>query len=136
MRRQQNVQQQNSLTIEGILRAAKLFRQCDRHVAWLGTALRAKGEANASGLLVAVRTIPDQGGGDWVQGTWLTRGRRFWEFEAVVPRRDGEPVDIERLEDVSDSVQVSGHLPGIGKSFGHLALEVLDRQLEISHGSD
>ena len=135
MTRQQNVQHQNSLTTEDILRAAKRFQNSDQHVVWLGAALSAKGEANASGLLVAVRTIPDQGGGDWVQGTWLTRERRFWEFEAVVPRRGGELVEIERLEDVTDSIPVSDHVPGAGKSFGHLALEVLDRQLEVKHGS-
>ncbi len=135
MTRQLNVQQQNSLTIEGILRAAEWARSSDRHIEWLGAALRANGEASTSGLLVAARTLPDQGGGDWIHGTWLTSERRFWEFEAVVPRRNGEPVEIERLEDVTDSIEVSRHVPGTGKSFGYMALEVLDSHPEVKHSN-
>jgi hypothetical protein len=126
MTRQRNVKQQNALTTEDILKAAALFRESDRQVAWLSAALRSRGEAASSGLLVAFRTVPDQGGGDWVKGIWLTSDRRFWEFEAVVPRQDGEAVVIERLEDATSVIQVSAHVPGTGKTFGHLALDVLD----------
>ena len=68
MTRQRNVKQQNALTTEDILKTAALFRECDRQVAWLSAALRSRGEAASSGLLVAFRTVPDQGGGDWVKG--------------------------------------------------------------------
>jgi hypothetical protein len=44
-------------------------------------------------------------------------------------------VEIERLEDVTDSIQVSRHVRGTGKSFGYLALEVLDVQLEVERGN-
>jgi len=128
MTRQQNVGQQNALVTEEILKAVAMFRRSDRQVAWLSEALRSRGEAVASGLLVAFRTVPDQGGGDWVKGIWLTGDRRFWEFEAVVPRQDGESVAIERLEDATRGIDVSAHVPGTGKTFGHLALAVLDER--------
>jgi len=77
--------------------------------------LQTQGGAYASGLLVAFRTVPAQSGGDWVKGTWLTNERRFWEFEAVVPRQEGESVEIERLEDMTDSVEVSAYVPGTAR---------------------
>lgn len=126
MTRQLNVRQQNALTTKDVLDAAALFRRADRRVAWLKAAFRSRDAGSESGLLVAFGTVPDQGGGDWVSGTWLTSGRRFWASEAVVPPRDGEQVDIEQLDDITDSVLVSAHVPGVGKSFGCLALEVLD----------
>lgn len=126
MARQQNVQQQNALTTAGILKAASYFQGSGRLVAWLRAALKSRGDAADSGLLVAFSTIPDQGGGDQVAGTWLTTDRRFWKFEAVVPRQDNETVDIERLEDVTLSMLASSHVPGTGKSFAQLALEVLE----------
>lgn len=134
MTRQKNVQQQNALTSEEIRKAARLFQDADRHVAWLGAAVQAQGEVKASGLLVAFRTVPDQSGGAWVKGIWLTNERRFWEFEAVVPRQEGESVEIERLEDMTDSVAVSAHVPGTAKTFGYLALEVLDAQPTSDRG--
>jgi hypothetical protein len=45
-------------------------------------------------------------------GTWLTSERRFREFEAIVPRRDGASVVIERFEDATDGIQLSAHVPG------------------------
>jgi len=87
-------------------------------------------------LLVAFSSVPDQGGGDWVSGTWLTDTRRFWKFEAVVPTRAGEQVEIERLVDVTDSVLVSAHVPGTGKSFGSLALEVLNQRQLAKRAGD
>ena len=69
-----------------------------------------------------------------MKGTWLTNERRFWEFEAVVPRQKGESVEIERLEEMTDSVEVSAHVPGTAKTFGYLALEVLDAQLKSDRG--
>lgn len=126
MARQQNVQQQNMLTTDRILKAVSDFEASGRLVAWLSAALRSRGDTADSGLLVAFGTVPDQGGGDWVEGTWLTTERRFWEFEAVVSPHDSEVVAIERLEDVTLSMTVSAHVPGTGKSFAHLALEVLE----------
>ncbi len=125
---QHDVQRQNALTTADILIAALRFRDADRRVTWLSAALRSKGQADTCGLLVAFRTEPDQSGGDWVKGTWLTTERRFWEFEAVVPREDGDAVAIDRFEDATDRILVSAHVPGTGKSFGYLALEVLDQR--------
>jgi hypothetical protein len=135
MTSQQNVQRQNELATADILSAALRFQDGDRRVSWLSAALRTKGEAEAAGLLVAFRTEPDQGGGDWVKGTWLTTERRFWEFEAVVPRQDGDSVVIERFEDATDTIVVSAYLPGTGKSFGYLALEVLDGRRAAARGA-
>jgi len=55
---QQDVQRQNALTTADILIAALRFQGADWRVSWLSAALRAKGEADASGLLVAFRTEP------------------------------------------------------------------------------
>lgn len=136
MTRQLNVRQQNALTTEDILNAATLFQRADPLVSWLEAALQARNESSDGGLLVAFTSLPDQGGGDWVSGTWLASSKRFWKFEAVVPPRADGQVDIECLEDVTDSVLVSAHVSGTGKSFGFLALEVLHQRQMAGQAGD
>ena len=51
-----------------------------------------------------------------------------------MPRQEGESVEIEHLEDMTDSIEVSAHVPGTAKTFGYLALEVLDAQLKSERG--
>lgn len=114
--------------MDEILEADTRLRDSDRRLAWLPAALEAIGGDVARGLLVSVGDTPEQDG--WlVHGTWLTYDRRFWDFVAVVPWRDNEPVVVEKFEDATDDVPVSPHRSGTGKSFGYLALEALDRRL-------
>ena len=59
-------------------------------------------------------------------GLWLTESQQFWEFAVVVSSGAHAKATVERYENVTPSVVISAHQPGTGKSFGFLALEVLN----------
>jgi len=52
----------------------------------------------------------------------------------MLPRLADSPPVIEKFEDRTDAVQVPAHVPGTGKSFGYLALEVLNDHFPGSTG--
>lgn len=97
--------------------------------------LSIRGYDAGAGILVEHRSVPDQG--CWVHyGMWLTNSGAFLKFvaeEAFGPRLLEGSGQLEHfeLEDVSEDVSTSAHLPGTGRSFGWLALDAL-RQLGVS----
>jgi hypothetical protein len=84
-----------------------------------------RGMSVRNGILVRLESIPDQCA-DVHQGLWLTKDRRFQAFTVAVSRVNNS-LEIERFEDITDNVVVSDHVPGTGKTFGYLALEVLKK---------
>jgi hypothetical protein len=126
---QRNVEKQNDVMKAQILRAADRFRREDKYTAWLVGYLLSKGIDPKCGLLVSLTSIPDQAG-DLIKGIWVTSSREFWEVEGVVERDSGEIIEVERFENITSLVAIDGHLKGAGKSFGYLAIEVLNEALE------
>ena len=108
-----------------IERAAQLGRGDDRPE-WLGGLLASHGLDPQAGILVEYDTVEDQGR-ELCHGTWLTRSRRFWSFEVWVA--PGAKPQVEIFEDVTALTSTAGHYPGLGKSFGALALETLEQLL-------
>lgn len=108
-----------------IERAAQLGLGDDRPD-WLDDLLESQDLDPVGGILVEYETVHDQGR-QLCHGTWLTRSRRFWSFEVWVS--PGADRQVEIFEDVTALTSTAGHYPGLGKSFGALALEVLDELL-------
>jgi hypothetical protein len=79
----------------------------------------------SKGILAAYSEKPDRGG-RMCTGTWLTASREFWDFRVLVHEAGNEPV-VEFFDE--RSVSVFAHESGIGRSFGALAIEVLDEVL-------
>jgi hypothetical protein len=102
---------------------AGMFDSRSPLVAWLHPALESRGINPLHGILVALKTVPEQEG-EYLKGVWLSKAEEFWQFEAMVPRAGGAG-RLGRLENVAASVTVSPHDAGTGKSFGHLALQAL-----------
>lgn len=125
MARQLNVQQQNTLTRQGIVEAASYFAGHRPEMAWLEAVLRAHGLGPDAGMLAGLYMNPEQDG-HWCSCVWLTRERRFWEILVVLDYRTGELVEVEEFSDVTASTPVVQHTPGTGASFGWLAVQVLD----------
>jgi hypothetical protein len=119
---QRNLFQQNEATLAEIERASALATQepCAR---WLLHVLGNQEMSAREGILVRLKSTPDQAA-DVYHGLWLTKDRRFKEF-AVAVSRVSDSVEIERFQDITDDVVVSKHVPGTGKTFGYIALEVL-----------
>jgi hypothetical protein len=80
----------------------------------------------SKGILAAYSEKPDQGG-RLCTGTWLTASREFWDFRVLVHEAGNGPV-VEFFDE--RSVSVFAHERGIGRSFGALAIEVLDEVLD------
>jgi len=125
MSKQRDVEQQNAEAKAKILRAMEAFDSRSGLKSWLRPALENEGVLTGAGILVALSELPDQGG-DLFQGIWLTAERQFWSFAILVSRESNPVVEIERLENVTTSTIISAHVPGTGRSFGHLAIEVLE----------
>jgi hypothetical protein len=119
---QRNVSQQNEATLTEIERTTALATQepCAR---WLPRILGKHGMSARAGILVRLKSIPDQSA-DIYYGLWLTKDKRFQEFTVAVSRVN-DSIEVEHFKDITDVVVVSEHSPGIGKTFGYLALELL-----------
>ena len=121
MAMKKNVQQQNADLSERIRDTALRWAfRCD----WLPSLLLARGLDPGDGILVELSQIPGQGG-DHFYGVWLTSTKRFWRFEIQTPLDGGELV-VDVFEDATSEIVVSDHVPGTGRSFGALAIELLD----------
>jgi hypothetical protein len=112
-----------------IVDVARSFADHPERFEWLRVMLATRGYDAGAGMLVALRSVPDQG--CWVHyGMWLTESGAFLKFvadEAFGSRLlegSGRLENFE-LEDVSDQTSTSPHLPGTGKSFGWLALDAM-----------
>jgi hypothetical protein len=128
--RNPNVQQQNAVLKDQIRKLASDFHRDPLSRAWLIVALRRASLPVDQGILVQLEEIPEQEG-ELFKGCWLTTQRQFFSFQVIVPRRDEELISVDRWEDVTTSTAINGHLRGRGKSFGYLALEVMEEILRI-----
>lgn len=122
-----SVQEQNAASKTRIRALAASFKDNGFHFPWLIELLHAQSMPVDRGILIALTHVPEQRGEEY-SGTWLTRDGRFFEFSVLVPRANAE-LEIDDWQNVTAETVVSEHLPGTGKSFGFLALEVL-RQLQ------
>ena len=116
------LQQQNADTRIEILLAARLGRG-DPAPEWLVEMLEAHEVDPGDGILVEFDEVREEGV-TFRYGTWLTRSREFWAFEIRVDDDGGEP-DIQVFENITAVTSTAGYMPGVGKPFGALALEVL-----------
>jgi hypothetical protein len=131
MGRQRNVQVQFTERGAEVLEIARSFVDFPERFEWLRALLATYGfDANA-GILVELRSVPDQG--CWVHyGTWLTGSGRFLKF--VGDEKFGERLltgsgllEWSQLEDITETVSTAAHVPGTGKSLGWLALDAKRR---------
>lgn len=118
-----NVQEQNADTKARIRAVAASFKDSPLNFTWLIELLQAQSIPLERGMLVSLAHVPEQSGEQYL-GTWLTLEGRFFQFSVLVSRTDAE-LEIEEWQDVTARTTVNAHLPGTGKSFGFLALEVL-----------
>lgn len=123
-----NVQEQNLDTREDILRVAREFRRDPERFPSVIHALRAHSLDPGKGILVEYADTPDQGG--YVHyGCWLTDDRKFFTFAVLIPFNRSAPPDVEEWREVTEEIVINAHMPGTGKSFGWLALDVQANEL-------
>lgn len=129
MKRKGHVQQQVQDRREQIQETARDFEMHPARYGWLLTLLATHALARESGILVELKSVPDQG--CWVHyGVWLTDAGRFIKFVAdeaygVRLLDSSGRLESSSMEDITECTSVAEFVPGIGRSFGFLALEAL-----------
>ena len=123
-----SVQHQNREAREKILAVAREFRRDPDQFPGVIHTLHAHSLDPREGILAECDYCPDQGG-HVLYGCWLTRGREFFRFSVLNPYDRAEPPVVEEWQEVTQDIVINAHVPGTGKSFGWLALDVLDNEL-------
>ncbi len=125
---QSTIQEQNKKAEARMRAVAEKFKSEPASFQWLTHILESQSEFPKQGVLVSFNRTPDKEG-TLCEGMWLSADERFFEFSVVLPD-DNEPPEIEYWNDVSDDTIVNAHQPGTGKSFGFLAMEILNESLK------
>lgn len=120
------IQRQNKKTRAAIEQVARWFAQTPVPLPWLAELLGERGLSLANGILVRYDEIFEQER-NLCKGIWLNSLRHFWQFEVLVPRQSSASISVEHFRDISKSMNVAEHTPGVGRSFGWLALQVLEK---------
>src|SRR5690349_14743699 len=123
-----NVQEQNLETREQIVRVAREFRRDPSQFPGVIHTLRAHSLDPRKGILVECKDFLDQGGHVYA-GCWLTGDREFFRFAVLIPFNRADPPVVEEWREVTAEIVVNAHVPGTGKSFGWLALDVQTHEL-------
>jgi hypothetical protein len=124
---QRNIEQQLAEIRANIEVATSLLPSEPAKFTWLTELLKIHGLSPAEGILVRLLQTPEQAG-DLFAAVWLTKSMHFWSFVCLISRQSGELLEVEQAEEISHQFPVIRHQPGVGKSFGAVALEVLHAQ--------
>ena len=112
-----------------IMDLARSFADHPERFEWLRFLLAAHGLDSGKGILLELRSVPDQG--CWVHyGMWLTGSERFLRFVAdeafgVRELDSSGCLETSQVEDVTEQTSTEQFVRGTGRSFGFLALEAL-----------
>ena len=125
-----NVSSQNNETKGQISALANEFKQQPGHFKWLLEALALHQLLATEGILVKLNESIDQGPVYDCQVLWLTKDKRFFELtaETEYPSKNLKKETIA-IQDVTKRIEVNQNQPGNGKTFGFLAIEVLEELL-------
>jgi len=122
-KRQLNVQEQNALLKHSIQQEAFYWRQkgipegLKKHLSDKGI------NFNECILLDYEQDFP---GCSTDFGMVLTNKKQFFEFDLDLSSDRQKILKLYEWKDVTDKVEVNGHKPGTGASWGYLAIEILD----------
>jgi hypothetical protein len=133
MKAKHTVQEQNALSRQRMLESALAYRRGESHLAWVGPSLELSGIDPSRGALIRSSSVPCGGDEEAAHAEWIGEDRQFHVIEATIRMRTFELIAVDAVRNVTSSTRVSAHEPGIGKSVGWLALEVLE-ELKLRYG--
>jgi len=124
---QRNVQKQAEERKAAIRKAISFGKNYPQ---WLCSVLQEHSLSPLTGSLVQYVVVDEQEG-DLHTGIWLTNSLEFWEFEVMLSRKEGKILSIEQFENATVSFPANASQPGVGPSFGFLAIQVLHETLAV-----
>ncbi len=125
-KRQKNVQEQNALLKNKIENLVVSYAENPNDYDWLISILHEHKLDPSDGVLVELACCFDQGPVENCDGLWLTSNKRFFSFEVELQYKTNKLQVLESWVEVTDIVEVNKHGHGTGKTFGYLAIEVLE----------
>ncbi len=119
-----NVQQQNALLRHEILSAGRWTRDNYEGIPQLVREFLASQEFDVANSLVLHSDMSGYEAGNCHAGLVVTAERAFFEYDITLTW-DGSCVEESECQRVDDRYPVTEHLPGKGRSYGYLCLDVL-----------
>ena len=126
MKRQQNVQEQVANQKKIILELTSDFRNRPTDTKWLLQLLERYNLNPTTGVLVSVSEIDEQGPLYDCKAIWLTEQKNFIELAAEADYKTKELLaETAEPKNLNQLVELNEHKKGFGKTFGTIALHVL-----------
>ena len=122
-KKQLNVQEQNALKEEQILKEAEYWRKTPLPLA-LQKFFQEYGIDVQNAILVDYSQ--DFPGCSTDEGIILTSEKRFFKFELDFIKDKKKIREVYVWKEITDEIEISGSKPGIGTTWGYLALKVLN----------
>ena len=138
-KRQLSVQEQNTLLKHSILTEA-LYWRTNSIPSGLQVALKSEGVDTEKSIYF--QYDQDLPGVCSDQGVVLTQNGEFYKFEVDLNKDRTQLIEFSRWENITSGTEIAEHKPGIGATWGLLALQVLaelnqyQRTLETSKRSN
>ena len=128
-KRQKNVQEQTYLRKHSIKNTAVSFL-AGKIPAGIKKMLSQKGFNSNNCALVSLSAYPECCAHTF-SGIIVTLSHQFIEFEVELNHNETEVAFVEKWMDITSQTEISDHKRGIGKTFGALAIEVLNEVATI-----
>jgi len=135
MGRRRDVQAQVKERDTMIMETARSFMDYPERFDWLKALLVRHGLDAERGTLVELCSVPDQG--CWVHyGIWLTSTQCFLRFVADEPYgkrllEGSGLLEHYEVEDITATTSIAERVPGVGASFGWLALNAMSQLAKV-----
>lgn len=122
-----NVQKQNALLRESILKAALWHRRQVTYPDSIRRFFEGSGIRPETDILVDFdEPSPYTEEQETYEGVWVTANRSFISFEIQLGKSTEEIVHVIRWQDITTSLAICAHKRGTGKTYWWLCLEVLE----------
>ena len=124
--RRKNVQEQNAVQKHFMREHALNFRNSPSRYIWLYKSLVEKGIDVQNGLLLSLNSCIEEGPVEEFDAIWATYENRFYKVSVVLEYGTQNLIEVEEFSDITSDIEFNAHKKGTGKSFGILALELIN----------
>ena len=121
--RRLNTKEKNVLVRDEIFRKAKFWRELG--IPELLKKVFQERNLNIDDSIIIELELDVLGGSSY-EGIILVSNRRFYEFDIDLSTTETDLFKVYSFEDITDRFVVSHHVKGIEKTFGFIAMEVLE----------
>ncbi|MEJ2613043.1 MAG: hypothetical protein P8179_24060 [Candidatus Thiodiazotropha sp.] len=105
------------------------FRDSMEEFHWLSGVIIDNGLSTNNGILVSLNSCIEQGPVEECNAIWVSSVKLFYEIDVILKYGTQEIIEVEGFCDITDVMEFNAHQRGRGKTFGVLALELVEELL-------